>query len=211
VRTLDNDAILVRRMAANAASLWSCDIDVQEGDAFATRWESGSLDAMHARFLAAPTGRLDDLVAEMLRVLRPLGLLMLQEPDANSWHVPNAGRAWLRLRELIRQGFASRGGNFDAGRDLVPALQRHGVEGVRSRHVSHAIPGDHPYAALPLAFARQMRRFWIDERLVGEDELESLLASVQDALARGGAAHTFTLVQAWGRAPAIRASSRNPQ
>lgn len=197
VRAVDSDALLVRRMARLASSIPTADVRVCDGDAYATGWPDASLDAAHARFLAAPAGRLDDLVAEMHRLVRPGGCLLLQEPDAATWDV--AAPAWPRLRSLIRSGFALRGGNFDAGRALVAALERAGAVDVQSRAVVRTIGAGHPYAALPLAFARQLRPLWVSEGLATPAEIDLLVNDVRERLAAGSRACTFTLVQAWGR------------
>jgi len=199
VRALDSDAALVERLTAQAGRVTDAPVELLRGDAYATGWPDASLDAVHARFLAAPAGRLQSLLGEMRRVVRPGGLLMLQEPEAQSWDVPGAGAAWQELRALIRAGFAARGGDFDAGRALAPALERAGVTSPRARRVVHVLPASHPYAALPLAFARQLQSTWTYARLATDAEVASLCDAVAQALRRAGSVTTFTLVQAWGR------------
>lgn len=56
VFALDSDAALLAA-AGDAAR-----VIVSHGDAYACPWDDGSLDAVHARFLAAPAGRLDALI-----------------------------------------------------------------------------------------------------------------------------------------------------
>jgi SAM-dependent methyltransferase len=207
VFALDNDARLLGAMDADRP----LQLEPVLADAFATPWPDGMLDAVHARFLAAPCGRVDALVAEMRRVVRPGGLLMLQEPVADSWRIP-AGAAWSRLRALIRAGFAERGGDFDVGRTLRTRLARTLVD-VRERRVVHRLPAGHPYAALPLAFCDALESTWRRAGLAGDDELRSLRSQVEQALRRSGAGvTTFTLVQVWGRKPAsaprVAAASR---
>ena len=201
VRALDNDGGLVARMGTRSVLASGASVRVEEGDAYATGWPAGSLDATHARFLAAPAGRLDDLLREMRRLVRPGGLVLLQEPDADSWTMPAADGAWQELRALIRAGFARRGGDFDAGRQLASAMARHGMSDIEERRVVRVISTRHPYAALPLAFARQLRELWLDEGLVGSRELDPILDEVRGALATEGNSYTFTLVQCWARVP----------
>jgi hypothetical protein len=137
----------------------------------------------------------------MLRVVRPGGVVMLQEPAGDSWRVP-AGASWRRLRALIRAGFKHRGGDFDAGRSLGRRLQAVLVD-VRERRVAHDIAGAHPYASLPLAFAASLATTWRQAGLTEAAELDDLEIQVRRALARKTArATTFTLVQMWGRKPA---------
>ena len=72
--------------------------------------------------------------------------------------------------------------------------------GIERRLVVRHVVASHPYAALSLAFARQLRPLWLREGLATEAGLDALLAEVAKALEAGGLAGTFTLVQAWGRA-----------
>jgi SAM-dependent methyltransferase len=168
------------------------------GNAFATPWPDDALDAVHARFVAAPCGRVDALLAEMLRVVRPGGLVMMQEPMADSWHVA-AGAAWPRLLALIRRGFAERGGDFDAGRALSARMEDM-LGDVRVRRVAHIVPADHPYAALPLAFCDALHATWLAAGLIGDGELQALRSCIERALrAPGARVTTFTVMQVWGR------------
>ena len=194
VLAVDNDAALLQRLRAEGLPHG---VQLVHGDGFATALPSQSLDAVHARFMAAPCGRLDELLAEMRRLLRPGGWLMLQEPIADSWAIPAAGEAWTRLRQLIRAGFEARRGHFDAGAKLQPALARLGT--ARVRQVAHVLPAAHPYARLPLAFARSLRPVWRSSALADDAELDELVAAVDQALRQPAPVSTFTLVQAWVR------------
>jgi SAM-dependent methyltransferase len=205
VYALDNDAQVLDAIDTTG---WP-QLEPVLGNAFATPWPDGALDAVHARFVAAPCGRVDALLAEMLRVVRPGGLVMMQEPIADSWYVP-AGAAWPRLLALIRAGFAQRGGDFDAGRALSTRMQS--VLGdVQVCRAAHTIPADHPYAALPLAFCDALHATWLAAGLLGDGELRALRSCIEQALrAPGASVTTFTVMQVWGRkrAPPGRASHK---
>jgi ubiquinone/menaquinone biosynthesis C-methylase UbiE len=173
----------------------------QHGDAYAMPWSDDSLDAVHARFLAAPAGRLETLIAEMRRLVRRGGVLMLQEPVADSWDVPAAADAWPSALELIRAGFRKRGGDFDVGRRLVEALRAAGLHDIRSRSVSHTMSATHPYARLPLAFCDSLAPLWRAEGIAGDAQIAVLRRALERGLAEPGAqVTTFMLVQAWARA-----------
>ena len=198
VFALDSDARLVDAMAAQAHPSW---LQPVHGDAYALPWPDGALDAVHARFVAAPCGRVDALLTEMRRVLRPGGVLMLQEPDGDGWRAPG-GAAWPRLRGLIRRGFALRGGDFDAGRSLRTRLRGVLVD-LGERRVQHTLAPSHPYARLPLAFCDALENTWRLDGAEGAAERHALRAAVAAALDEAQAeSTTFTLVQVWGRLPA---------
>ena len=198
VFAVDTDAALLRSLQSACAG---SAVVAAEGDAYAMPWPDASLDAAHARFLACPAGRVDALVAEMQRLVRPGGTLMLQEPVADSWQVPAAGDAWPRMLALIRAGFRERGGDFDLGGRLAERLEAAGVRDVRTRAIAHTIAASHPYARLPLAFCDSLAPLWRDAAMVCDDELDDLRAAIDRGLGSAGAkVTTFTLVQAWGRA-----------
>lgn len=201
VLALDSDAALVSAMQRSAHG--APRLSIEHGDAYATRWPASSLDAAHARFLAAPAGGLDRLIAEMRRLVRPGGLLLLQEPVADSWQVPAEDGAWPRMRALIRAGFTARGGDFDAGRVLRERLVSAGLSDVRCRAVTHVLDTTHPYARLPLAFSRSLSTLWRSTGLASAEEIDDLGRAIERGLdAPGGTAVTFTLMQAWARRPA---------
>lgn len=135
----------------------------------------------------------------MWRLLAPGGMALLQEPDADSWDLAGGGEEWRRLKALIRAGFRARGGDFDAGLQLPGALKAQGFVDVQQRRVVRHLPPGHAYAALPLAFARQLRPLWLAEGLACETELATLLAAIERLLAAGAESTSFTLVQCWGR------------
>jgi SAM-dependent methyltransferase len=196
VLALDNDAGLLQRLRAAGPP---GGLQLVLADGFATGLPSHSLDAVHARFMAAPCGRLDELLGEMRRLVKPGGWLMLQEPIADGWSLPAAGEAWTRLKQLIRAGFEARGGHFDAGTALRPALARLAPGELHERRVAHVLAASHPYARLPLAFAGSLRTTWRDSRLADDPEIDELVAAVDRALGRPRPVTTFTLVQAWAR------------
>jgi len=131
VFALDSDAAV---LGADPSTGDAARVIVTHGDAYASPWDDGSLDAVHARFLAAPAGRIDALIGEMRRLVRPGGLILMQEPVTHSWHVPCASDEWPRALGLIRAGFAHRGGNLDIG-DLLA----HVVLAVRGRDIASGL------------------------------------------------------------------------
>jgi ubiquinone/menaquinone biosynthesis C-methylase UbiE len=89
---LDSDAtqLAAARSFVDEAKLTN--VSVIEGNAFDTGLPAGHFDLVHVRFLFAPVGRDLELLTEMLRLLRPGGVIAIQEPDASCWNVasPNS-------------------------------------------------------------------------------------------------------------------------
>ncbi len=168
-------------------------------DLFDSRLPAGDFDLVHARFQLAPLGRYDDQLTAYLRLLRPGGVLVLEDPDSHSWrHHPEAPAAE-RLVEVIREAFRLAGGDFDAGAHEFSLLAERGLEPSVRAHVVALEPG-HPYLQLPVQFATALRPRLLT--LMSEDELDGLLREASDQLGRPGTwGTTFTLVQTWARVP----------
>lgn len=174
-------------------------VELIEDDLFASALPAGSFDLVHARFQLAPIGRAAEQLASYRRLVRPGGWLVLEDPDAASWHFNPPAPAAERLIGLILDAFRAGGGDFDAGRSLRGQLVGLGIEPTLDAHVL-ALPPGHPYLRLPLQFAASLTPRI--EPIIGPDALATLRAEVEEELAdpaRWGT--TFTLIQTYGRVP----------
>jgi SAM-dependent methyltransferase len=167
-------------------------------DLFDSRLEPESFDLVHARFVIAPLGRGREQVASHRRLIRPGGLVVLEEWDLGSWHFNPPAPAADRLIRLLSEIFAGLGG--EAGRGLPELLREVDIdEPELDAHVIALNPG-HPYLRLPLQFSVALESRLIE--MLGEDELSSLRREAEAELAapsRWGT--TFTVIQCWGRRP----------
>jgi SAM-dependent methyltransferase len=168
-------------------------------DLFDSRLPEAGFDLVHARFQLAPLGRAGEQVAAYRRLLRPGGVLVLEDPDSASWsYQPDAPRT-RDLIGLVRAAFRSAGGDFDAGRETGRLLSDHGLFPTsRFEHVD--LPAGHPYLHLPLQFAASL---WSRlGELVAPADLDALLTDSAAELARPETRGvTFTLVQTWASVP----------
>lgn len=174
-------------------------VTLRKDDLFDTRLEPGSFDLVHARFQLAPLGRQEEQLTVFLRLLRPGGILVLEDPDTGSWRFNPPAPATERLVALIERSFTASGGDFNAGRSGRALLVRHGFTPHVRAHVLALEPG-HPYLRLPLQFANALRARL--EAMAGDDALKTLLAEATaelDAAERWGT--TFTLIQTYGAKP----------
>jgi ubiquinone/menaquinone biosynthesis C-methylase UbiE len=177
-------------------------VEIVEGDAYNTGLSSGSFDLVHVRFVFAPVGRDDALLAEMLRLVRPGGIVAIQEPDAAPWNCFPPHESWSRLKGAILQAFKQGGGDFNAGQRTYGMLHRAGLEDVRVRAAVVALQNSHPYMRLPVLFANSLRKRLLDGGILREDELDRLIADCEqiatdpDTFVVG-----FMVTQVWGRKP----------
>jgi SAM-dependent methyltransferase len=175
-------------------------VGLVKDDLFATDLEPRSFDLVHSRYEITPLGRAHEQMQTYLRLARPGGTIVLEDPDTGSWHFNPPARALESLIELILEAFRLKGGDFDAGRHNLQLLREFGIEGnVRAEIV--ALPPSHPYLRLPLQFATSLEQQLLS--LVPVGELEELRKQSEAELQEPGRwGTTFTLLQCWGRTPA---------
>jgi SAM-dependent methyltransferase len=172
---------------------------VRNDDLFATRLQANSFDLVHARFELTPLGRGREQMQTYVRLLRPSGTLVVEDPDWGSWHFNPPARACEELVALSCEAFG-RWGDAEAGRTHLDLLRSFGIAGhVRAEVL--ALPPGHPYLRLPLQLATALATPLL--AFVDAGELERLRREAERELQDPGRwGTTFTLVQSWGmRAP----------
>jgi SAM-dependent methyltransferase len=192
---IDEAMLAAADQFATEHGLWN--VGLVRDDLFASELEPNSFDLVHARFEICPLGRADEQMQTYVRLARPGGTIVLEDPDTGSWHFNPPASALERLIELIEQAFVASGGDWKAGRNHLHLLREFGIEGhIRAEVV--ALPPGHPYLRLPLQFATALEKRLLG--LVSGDELERLRHEGEVELQNPGRWGTaFTLLQCWGR------------
>lgn len=185
---VDRDESLLRAAEDFVETHALTNVRVQRDDVFDSALPAESFDLVHMRFMLAPIGRFDELLRAALRLCRPGGIVVLQEPDASCWSALSPTPAFDALRDAILQAFAANGGDFNAGRRTYAMLQQAGLGNVGISAAVHALPGDHPYARLPLQFAKSLG-------------LSSELIADFESVVESTAYLTFAVTQVWGTKP----------
>lgn len=191
---IDNQASMLEAARGFVAAESLGNVELVEDDLFASILEPASFDLVHARFQLAPLGRFAEQMAAYRRMVKPDGLLVLEDPDMSSWRFNPEAPTAQRLIGLIEQAFLAAGGDFNAGRRLTEVLG----DGVELAAEVIALPSGHPYLRLPLQFAISLEPRLLD--LVGRPELNRLRTEAETEIATPGRwGTTFTLIQAWRR------------
>ena len=169
---------------------------LRKDDLFATRLEPAWFDLVHARFELTPLGRGHEQMETYVRLLRPGGTVVLEDPDWGSWHFNPPAKACQRLIAFIVEAFA-RWGDAEAGRKHLELLRSFGIEAnVRAEVL--ALPPGHPYLRLPLQFATALEARLLS--FVDADDLQRLRQEAEAELEEPGRwGTTFTLLQSWGQ------------
>ena len=134
---------------------------------------------------------------EVHRLVRPGGVVAIQEPDAAAWRRAPRSEHFDRLVEAIIATCASRGGDFNAGRNAYAMLRHRGYDAIGVRGEVLTLAGGHPYARLPLLFADSL-----DMKLaarLGRARFEALKTGCAAACTDPAALITsFVVQQVWG-------------
>ena len=199
---LDFDPAEVSAAREHVRALNLHNVDVVQGDAFHTEFAPDSFDIVHARFLLAPVGHAPELLREMVRVVKPGGFVVLEEPESNGWTCFPNSAGFERLKGVIRDCFRMGGGDFDSGRKLYALQLEAGLSDIRTRGVALTLQNRHPYMRSSVQFATSLRRRILENGLLTASELDEATADVEHAISRPETLMiSFLVVQSWGRKP----------
>lgn len=176
-------------------------VELKEGDAYDSGLGPESFDLVHERFVLPHVADPEALLREMMRLARPAGLVVIQEPDHSSWNFwPYHGK-WPRLLQILESALALRG-DINIGRRTFHMAQQAGLENVRLRAGVVALQNNHPYMKMPLVGAAVMRPHILSAGLATGTELDDLVAEIdRHASDPETMMITFTVTQVWGRKP----------
>jgi SAM-dependent methyltransferase len=163
--------------------------------------ECGTFHLAHTRFLLASLGREEELLNEMLALVRPGGIVALQEPDAASWNCYPSRPGFRRLVSAIQDAYAEAGGDFNAGRRTFGLLRKLGLADVQARAAVVAERGaGKPFRSALLHEANAVRKLILEGDILSQPELDKAIAEVKQALDDPNTlVLSYTVTQVWGR------------
>ena len=177
-------------------------VEFIEADATATGLPDGGFDLVHTRSLLMNVRNPLEVLAEMVRIARPAGLIVVQEPDSCSWTCDPPHPAWDILRGGILTAYRRTGKDLNIGRRIGRMLRDLGVEEVQVRptvRVTHA--GDY-FQTFLLTIATLVREVMVESGELTDDEFTSYAQALGRHLADPGTITCPPLMwQAWGRVP----------
>ncbi len=198
---IDLDDVQLNGARALAEERQLTNVKVESRDAYNSGLPRASFDLAHVRFVFAPVGRDAELLRETLSLVRPGGVLAIEEPDASSWNCFPAAAGFDRLRDIVLRVFLARGGDFNAGQRIYGMLRGAGLADLQVRAGVLALEPGHAYRRLPILFATAMRKAIVDCG-VSDAELDLAIANCEEAVSDPGRILvTFTIMQVWGRKP----------
>jgi ubiquinone/menaquinone biosynthesis C-methylase UbiE len=148
-------------------------VHIVEGDARRTGLPAESFDLAHARRMLVNIPRPAEVVAEMVRLVRPGGWLACMEPDVIAVCHPQHS-AWDRLCEVFFAVFHQDGADPRIGRSVAQMYRDAGLVDVGVQVQADAYPLGHPRRTVLLQHVKSLTRKILDRGLLDERELDDL-------------------------------------
>ena len=158
-------------------------VEVVTADARHTGLPPDSFDLVHARTLLVTIPEPAEVVAEMVRLVRPGGWVASQEPDIEHALCYPPLPAWDRLREVFIAGFSRSGADLRIGRRLTEVYRQAGLEEIDVTVYAPAYPAGHSRRTILPDLVRSLRPAILDLELCTERELDELDRAVREHLA----------------------------
>jgi SAM-dependent methyltransferase len=176
--------------------------EVHHGDAKSTTLPRASFDLATARLVLVNIPEPEALVAEMVDLVKPGGVVALHEADWMAHVCDPPLPEWDRLTAVLEAYAAANGIDLFVGRRVPHMLGTSGLEDVRINPLIHAYEPGNSRRPILLQFVNNLRGRIVGAGLISEAEFENCAAALQRHLDDPSTivfSHVF--VQAWGRKP----------
>jgi ubiquinone/menaquinone biosynthesis C-methylase UbiE len=200
---LDADPAHVAMASEFVADRALSDVEIVRADARHTGLPSGSFDLAHARTLLITVPEPAEVLAEMVRLVRPGGWVAGVEPDTETAICYPSHPPFQRLCEIFTVAFSRNGADPHIGRRMAELYRQAGLQDVTVAARAPVYPAGHSRRSIRADLVRSMRPQILDMGLADERELNELDAAVREHFDDPDTvvmAHLMFL--AWGRKPA---------
>jgi ubiquinone/menaquinone biosynthesis C-methylase UbiE len=177
-------------------------VEVRQGHAADSGLRRESFDLATARLVLVNIPEPEKIVAEMVALVRPGGVVALHEADWIAHVCDPPIPAWDRLRKALDGYSEQKGMDLYIGRRIARMLRNAGLVDVRANPLIHIYGPDHSRRPIFLQFVNNLRDRIVAEGLISQGEFAEAIASLERHLAEPETlvvSHLF--IQAWGRKP----------
>jgi ubiquinone/menaquinone biosynthesis C-methylase UbiE len=177
-------------------------VTVLQADVMASGLQNKSFDFAHERLVMVNMASPETLLAELVELVRPGGIVAVEEIDNASWVCEPPHPSWDTLLQTFHAAFRASGGNVYIGRRLPELLRAAGLEDVQYKaHADFAMRGGNRRTHL-LTLINTLREQITRLDLLTEEELARHRQALADHLDDlNTVVIDKLLVQAWGRKP----------
>lgn len=189
-------------MARRFAEERGLDVEFVEADATTCGLPDAGFDLVHARTLLVNVAEPERIVAEMMRIARPGGVVAVQEPDGGAWVCDPPHPAWDALCSGVVNAYRHTGKDFTIGRRVARILLDAGLSDVRVRATARVTaPGEYYHTFLPTV-AGLVRDVMVRSGDLTAGEFDAHAEALRAHLEVPGTITCQPLMwQAWGRVP----------
>ena len=178
-------------------------VKLVQGDAISTGLPAGYFDLAHERLVLVNVPTPQDVVAEMIRVVRPGGWIVAENVDWIGWTCEPAHPAWTMLYDALVAAWQAAGLDPFIGRHMPALLREAGLTDISLDAHGRIWRSSDPYHRLLLTFSNIFRDRIIRGGFLTADQLDRLTTELHQHLARPETFVIYALFfQAWGRKPA---------
>jgi SAM-dependent methyltransferase len=199
---VERSAEQVQRARRHVADCPLPNVEVLHGDGRDTGLPEHSFDLATARLVLVNVPRPEEVVREMVRLVRPGGAVALHEAESTTQRCDPPHHAQTRLLEMLNASAEMDGIDRTIGSKLPRLMREAGLVDIRVQPWVHAYPVGHGRRMLLLDFVENARTRLLDQELIGDVELNELTSLLKRHLEDP---ETLVLssvfVQAWGRTP----------
>ena len=159
-------------------------VEFRRGDAYDADLAAGSFDLVHMRFVASTAGSPDRLLQEAARLVRPGGIVALQEPDGTTLNCYPPHPAWDRLKAALLATFSGVGADLELARKLYFLVKQAGFRDVQYRAALLAVRSIDPMVDYLPSTIESLRATILRLGLLNEGDLIDSLAHCRQHLAK---------------------------
>jgi ubiquinone/menaquinone biosynthesis C-methylase UbiE len=176
--------------------------EVLEADAYDTGLPRASFDAAHMRLVLVNVPEPERIVAEVVALVRPGGMIASQEADFVGHLCDPPLAAWTRLLDAYHAYTRARGIDLYIGRRTHRLFRDAGIVDIRVDPMVRALPLGQPRRMLIWQFIGNARDGMVAEGFIGDAEMTASMAELKahlddpDTLVTG-----LFQFRVWGRKP----------
>ena len=205
---LERDERLVALARKFVAEHGFTNVEIVQGDARATGLPRGSFDLVHERLVLVNVPKPEQILAEMVALTRPGGVVAAWEADYLSWACYPAHPAWTRIMEALQALSLQDDQDCFIGRRLAGLMRAAGLVNVTQEVSVEEWPMGHARRMYLIHWSENVRERLVARGFFSDAELSELLATLREHLEDPCTVQISPVrFRAWGHKPVVTPTS----